>query len=321
MDRRRWEPTSLEAREILICFNPSAGAQSRGERVAAIAEILGRAGYQVQTTSDPAEFGGLASRMHQSGQLRAVLACGGDGTAALVRNRVPLEIPLLAIPTGTESLLGRYLEQSAEPDAIRETVERGVVVNLDLGRANDRYFLIMISAGFDAEVVRRLHQNRRGNITRGSYLQPILGTIRSYQYPEMQLYCDGDPSSEPKPLRCRWLFGFNLPLYARGWQIAPQASGTDGQLDVCTFRRGSFFDGARYVWHLIRQSHQHLSDTELTCSRRLRIEAAGKVEVPYQTDGDFAGVLPVEIEVLPGELRLLVMPSVAERLGFVAPEC
>ena len=166
-----------------------------------------------------------------------------------------------------------------------------------------------------------LHQNRRGNITRGSYLQPILHAIRSYQYPEMQLYCDGDRGSEREPMRGRWLFGFNLPLYARGWQIAPQASGTDGLLNICTFRRGSFIDGFRYFWHVIRKSHQHLPDTELTRGRRLRIEAAGNVEVPYQTDGDFAGVLPVEIEVLPGELRLLVMPMVAERLGFVAPEC
>jgi diacylglycerol kinase (ATP) len=321
MDCRNWLPTSADARELLICFNPSAGSRSRTEQFSAIEAELCRAEYRVQTTSDPAEFGGLASRMHQSGQLRAVLACGGDGTASLVRSRVPLEIPLLPLPTGTESLLGGYLEQSAEPHAIRETLDRGVVINLDLGRANDRYFLIMISAGFDAAVVRQLHQNRRGNITRGSYLQPILHTIRSYEYPEMQLYCDDDPRPRREPMRCRWLFGFNLPLYARGWQIAPQASGTDGLLDVCTFRRGSFFDGVRYFWHVIRQSHQHLPDTELTCGRRLRIAAAGNFEVPYQTDGDFAGVLPVEIEVLPGELRLLVMPMVAERLGFVAPEC
>jgi diacylglycerol kinase family enzyme len=116
------------------------------------------------------------------------------------------------------------------------------------------------------------------------------------------------------------LFGFNLPLYARGWQFAPQATGLDGQLDVCTFRHGSFLDGVRYFWHVLRKTHGRLPDTELTIGRRLRIEAAGGVEVPYQVDGDYAGVLPVEVEVLPAALKLLVLPQVAEKLGFSPPE-
>jgi diacylglycerol kinase (ATP) len=319
MDRRHWLTTANDARELLVCFNPSAGARSRHEQVAAIETELVRAGYHVHSTADAAKIGELAAQMHCSGQLRAVLACGGDGTAALVRNRVPLEVPLLPVPTGTECLLGRYLEQLAKPEAVRETLDRGVVIQMDLGRAGGRYFLLMISAGFDAAVARRLHEHRRGNISRLSYLQPILHTIRSYEYPEMQLYCDDDPRQNGEPVRCRWLFGSNLPLYALGWQFAPQASGTDGRLDVCTFRHGSLFDGFRYLWHVLWQSHHRLPDTELTRGERMRIEAAGG-DVPYQIDGDFVGTLPVEIEMLPGALRLLVMPEVAQKLGFTPPE-
>ena len=38
--------------------------------------------------------------------------------------------------------------------------------------------------------------------------------------------------------------------------------------------------------------------------RRLRVTA--EEEVPYQLDGDPGGVLPVEIEALPGRLTLVV---------------
>ncbi|HEY4235530.1 MAG TPA: diacylglycerol kinase family protein [Lacipirellulaceae bacterium] len=316
MERRQWLSTSADARQVLICVNPTAGSLSRHTLLAELEAELKRAGYDIHTTADPAEISELVASIQQSSTLRAVLAFGGDGTASHVRNRVPLEIPLLPVPTGTECLLSGYLEQSAEPTAVRETLDRGVIVPMDLGRANNQHFLMMVSAGFDAAVARRLQKTRRGNITRTSYLQPILHTIRSYEYPELQLYCDDDLSHKVEPLRCRWLFGFNLPLYALGWQFAPQASGTDGRLDVCTFRRGSFFDGVRYLWHVVRQSHLRLEETELTRGRRLRIEAAGSGDVPYQFDGDFAGMLPVEIEVLPGALRLLVLPHVAERLGF-----
>jgi diacylglycerol kinase (ATP) len=324
MDQRRWLPTSSDSRELLLCYNPSAGVSDGDDRIKQIEAELIRGGYAVRTTTSPAEIRELAAAGARGGNLRAVIACGGDGTANLVRKLVSLEIPLLPLPMGTECLLSRYLSQSALPPAVRETLDQGVTVSLDLGRAtdgaeNDRYFLMMISAGFDAAVVRAMHQTRRGNISRSSYLQPIWRTIRSYEYPEIQIYCGQGTTSARDPLRCRWLFGFNLPLYALGWQFAPQASGVDGQLDLCTFRRGSLFDGVRYLWHVVRQQHHMLPDAQLTVAKRVRIEGADGSEIPYQLDGDFAGVLPVTLEVIPDALKLLVMPSAARRLGFMPP--
>ena len=175
----------------------------------------------------------------------------------------------------------------------------------------------MISAGFDAEVVRRLHERRRGNITRLSYIQPTLETIRSYEYPELQLYCD-DAAERTRPSRsaAAGCSASTCRLYARGWKVAPDAVATDGLFDVCTFERGSVRNVARYLWHVMWKSHFRLADANLVRSRTLRIEAADGADVAYQVDGDFGGSLPVDVDVLPGQLRLLVMPNVAHRLGF-----
>jgi diacylglycerol kinase family enzyme len=309
-----------EARRLLVCYSPFAGARSGEQRAMGIAETLESAGYSVHATSDLAELAELSAQWQAAGELRCVVACGGDGTAAVVRNRTPLEVPLLLVPMGTENLLGHYISQSPEPRRVCETVDRGVVVSLDLGRAQgsqgeSHHFLSMISAGFDAEVVRRFHQCRRGNITRWSYIQPTWETIRSYEYPELAVYCGGS-SASADPVRCRWAFGFNLPLYARGWKVAPDADATDGLFDVCTFERGSVGNVGRYLWHVIWGSHLRLADAKLSRCSKLRIEAADGKDVAYQVDGDFGGTLPVEVDVLSGGLRLLVMPEVARRLGF-----
>lgn len=318
------DPPPSEARRLLVCYSPFAGARSGEQRAMGIAAALESAGYAVHATSDLVELAALAAQWQAAGELRCVVACGGDGTAAIVRNRIPLEIPLLLVPMGTENLLGRYISQSREPQRVRETVDHGVSVALDLGRAHDKqgtshHFLSMISAGFDAEVVRRFQERRRGNITRLSYIQPTWETIRSYEYPELAVYCDNS-SAESDPVRCRWAFGFNLPLYARGWKVAPDADATDGLLDVCTFERGSVGNVGRYLWHVIWGSHLRLADAKLSRCPKLRIEAAGGAagssDVAYQVDGDFGGTLPVEVDVLPGGLRLLVMPKIAWRLGF-----
>jgi diacylglycerol kinase family enzyme len=326
MARMPAEPLDPQARSLLISVSPRAGSRSTERRALGVAAELEAAGYQVQVTNNLDELSELAADWHEAGRLRCVLACGGDGTAAIVRNRTPLDTPLLLVPMGTENLLGQYVAQSAAPAAVRETVDRGVAIRFDLGQyrheetgsevSGSRYFLTMISAGFDAEVVRRLHRRRRGNITRLSYVQPTLETIRSYEYPELQLYCHDDSRRPVEPVCCRWVFGFNLPLYARGWQVAPDADGTDGLLDVCMFHRGSLVHVARYLWHVMRKSHFQLADARLTRGRSLRVEATGPADVAFQVDGDYGGTLPVEVEVLPGMLRMLVLPDVARRLGF-----
>jgi diacylglycerol kinase family enzyme len=115
------------------------------------------------------------------------------------------------------------------------------------------------------------------------------------------------------------LFGFNFPLYALGLPIAPDAVGTDGLLDVCMFERGAAWSVARYLWYVARGAHGRLPDTQLCRARRLRLEATGTEPIAYQLDGDFGGMLPVEVEVLPGELRMLVSRETAGRLGFTLP--
>ena len=163
---------ALEARTVLISMNPR-WCRHRHEQVSAICRALERDGYEVRMTADLNALRGLAIDGLASGQLRAVIAIGGDGTASVVRNHVPFEVPLLPAPMGTENLLGRYLGQLATPQAVCRTLADGVTVALDLGRAGEKVFLLMISVGFDAEVIRSLHENRRGNIRRTAYCLPI----------------------------------------------------------------------------------------------------------------------------------------------------
>ncbi len=301
------------SRDILVSMNPHAGARTPHDHTNRIVERLCGAGYPAEIITDLNVLAEKSTSKHKAGQLRAVLACGGDGTAAVVRSKVPLEIPIVVIPMGTENLLGRYLRQSIEPDAVVQVIENGVVVELDLCQANGKAFLSMISAGFDAAVVRSLHENRQGNIHRLAYLRHIAQAIRLYEYPAMRLQWDEQGAT---PTDCRWLFAFNLPLYALGLPIAPDAVGTDGMLDLCWLEKGSAWAVARYLWHIVRREHFELADSGQRLVQRFRVESVDDMQIAYQLDGDFAGFLPVHVEILPSMLRLLVSQETACRLGF-----
>jgi diacylglycerol kinase family enzyme len=231
---------------------------------------------------------------------------GGDGTAGELLNRTDAGVPLSFLPAGNLNLLATYFRLSKDPEILCHTIAEGLLARIDAGEANGRLFLLMASCGFDAEVVQRLHECRTGHISSWTYCHPILKALARYRFPELRVQWDGEDDAA---MRARWLFAFNLPCYA--WlRIAPQADGSDGLLDVCSFRRGRLWPGLWYAATVVARQHRRLRQCTDHRVRRLRITADS--EVPYQLDGDPGGILPLEIQVLPGRLTLLAPAEAVE---------
>jgi len=305
----------------LIGANPRAGAQNRQALVEALSSELARSGFEPTVHGDIDVLAAEAERLLASGELRAVVAAGGDGTFRLIAERTPPGTPLLVLPLGTENLLARYMGFTTDPAVLAKIVVDGYTMRLDAGMAGTRLFTMMAGCGFDAEVVRRLHSERKGNIHHLSYAKPILEAISKYDYPELRVYYSPADGSKNAPeyggdteltaeITARWVFVVNLPRYAGGLSFAPQASGSDGLLDVCTFKEGSLLYGLMYLGGVILGQHEGMQDFTHVQTRRLRVEAAENV--PFQLDGDPGGELPVEIGIAAGRIRLLVDPSWSE---------
>ena len=317
MDRPRANQIDRHADQVLIALNPKAGAGGRVNLVEGLASCLRDMDFQVETTSDLGHLSRRSHALHDQRRIRAVVAAGGDGTATTLVSHIPAGVPMVGLPLGTENLLAKYMNYTLDPERLAETINRGLTVRLDAGSANGRYFSLMVGCGFDADVVRRLHSVRRGNITRLDYAKPIVDTLRSYDYPRLKISyesaCD-DKTVSRAEIEARWAFVVNLPRYAGGLRFAPDAVGTDGLLNVCTFKEGSWWNALRYLGGVVLGQHQGWKDCVTVRARRVRIEAEG--DVPYQLDGDPGGTLPVDIEVLAGRLTLLVSESWAIKHGF-----
>lgn len=295
-----------QADRVLVSVNPMAGARSADDRVGRLVARLGQAGFQAEIHGNLAEVAQRAAELYGLGQLRAVVAVGGDGTVAELVNRTPPGAPLAILPAGTENLLARYFGFSPQPERLAEALGRGRLLRRDAGQAAGRVFLLMVSAGFDAAVVHRFHGRRSGHIHRLDYLGSILHTAVHYRFPEIRIYWTSEKAAEPSAggeLTARWVFAFNLPCYGGGFRVCPQADGTDGLLDLCAFRRGGFLHGLHLAALVGMDSHQRLDEWTTLRTRRLTITAAEPV--PYQLDGDPAGMLPLDVESVPGRLTLL----------------
>lgn len=304
--------------DVLISVNPSAGRGLRGGLVDALAEALRDNWLNVEVLTSIQDVEEAAQEKSRQGRLRGVIAAGGDGTFRLVAGHTTAEMPLAILPLGTENLLSKYLEVPAEPADIAAVIVAGCYIQLDAGEANGKLFTLMAGCGFDADVVRRLHSERKGNIHHLSYAKPILDSIRNYDYPLLRVNygTGGDPPGVKRPgAEGKWVFVVNLPRYAGGLNIAPGASGSDGLLDICTFKEGSLWSGLLYLGEVMFGQHQLLEDFTQVQASEVLVESESPV--PFQLDGDPGGELPLAVRSLPGRLRVIVSREWAERHGYV----
>ena len=308
-------PNRPEADQVLVAVNPKAGRRPVDQQVERFLTLLRASPCQATVLTDLDQIAAKANQWHAEGRLRALVGVGGDGTAAELVNRTQTGVPITLLAAGTGNVLAKHFGLPDRAEKLLATVVAGHTMHVDAGRASGRVFLAMLGCGFDAEVVRGVHARRAakggGHITYASYLKPVLESIRSYHYPELRVYCEEQGASvagdQPPWVTGRWVFVCNLPRYGWGVRLAPKADPTDGLLDLCTFRRGSFWHGLRLLAAAQCGGLGGLADFSTRQVRRVTIVA--DEPVGYQLDGDPGGHLPVEIESLPGRVTLVVPPT------------
>lgn len=284
-------------RWVAIQRNPRSGTGARRRELLELVSALRKFGLRPRVFSQRQKLDQRLREPEFRENLACVVAAGGDGTIGDVANRVH-DIPIAILPLGTENLLAKYLHIPPSGQAVAELIAAGHTFNLDVCQVAERRSLLMASFGFDAEVVRVLHEARRGNITKLTYFQPIWNSLRKYEHPPMRLYFDG----AAKPVEARLALVGNLPVYAFGLKIAASARGDDGLLDVRLFQPRSAFQMFRYFYKVVARSHEQLPDVVSMQARTIRVES--DVPVPVQIDGDPAGFTPVEISVVPSAVRV-----------------
>ncbi len=312
------------AQRVVISINPKAGRSAAAPHVEKLAAQVAAEGMQPEVIPNLQELAERAGELQTAGELRGVVASGGDGTVAELANRLPQQAPLAVFPLGTENLLGRHLGyRRADVSAVCQTLVDGQGWHLDAGEvtwldgsAPPRKFLLMLSCGFDADVVHRLHKARQSHITQLSYVTPLFSALRNYEYPLLHVTAlPNEQAAAPSPNAqtliplpaLSWLFVFNLPSYAGGLQIAPQAVATDGQFDWCAFEHGGAYHFAKYSLATLLRRQTSLKDFATGHVRGFRLESDRAV--PLQIDGDAGGFTPIEVRVLPAGFALLTPRS------------
>lgn len=285
---------------VLAVVNPVSGRRDVSALLRRLRRRLGEQGVELDTaTTSGAGDAGRLAREAPAG-MAAVLAVGGDGTAReVVTALAGTGRPAVVVPAGTENILARHLKVRATFDDVYAALTAGRRVDMDVGFVNGRPFLIVVGAGFDAEVVARLARRRRGHIGYLDYFWPLWQTFWCHRFPRLRVEADG---------RCVFDdYGLVLagvtPRYSLGLRILRDARVDDGLLDVCALPCRRRRRLVRHAADVLARRHVEREGVVYRQCRNLVISSPA--EAPVEVDGDAGGRLPVEITITPRAVTLL----------------
>lgn len=293
--------SNLGIRTVHFIINPHSGYGGNQLPLADLHEALAQQGlrlvdFKTRWAGDATDY---ARQLDDPSS--AVVVWGGDGTVnEVVNGIIGRDIPILPCPIGTENLLAKELQIPSDPLKIAEIFETGRTLHCDVGRINSRNFLMIIGIGFDGEVVRRVAAVRTGHISHLSYFWPIWRTFWEHDFPHMRIVADGQEVFNDVGLA----FVGNISRYAVGLRICHHAEYDDGKFDLVVFRCREQSHLLLHAAYTLLRMNPLRGDAVYRQFQHLTIETSNPI--PSQVDGDVGPNTPLDIRVLPTQVKLLI---------------
>ncbi|MEX0800031.1 MAG: diacylglycerol kinase family protein [Dehalococcoidia bacterium] len=291
-----------ERRETMVIVNPVAHNLPSTRRLDEAKRALQAAGWEAEwrETGGPGEATELAREAAARG-LPLLFACGGDGTLNEAANGLAgSETALAPIRGGTVNIWAREMGFSRKPaEAVRQAIE-GERRKMDLGRAGERYFLLMAGYGLDGAIARRASMRLKGRFGATAYAIAAVREVLRYRSSPVTLRLDG----EERATNLLMLVAGNTRNYAGLTQVTRDAVADDGLLDVCLYEGRGTRDCLLHALRTLLRRHQR--SKKVLYRQVKRLELSWETPLPAQLDGDAFAESPATVDVAPSALWVAV---------------
>lgn len=301
----------------LFIVNPRAGkgvAANLAERIKDLFAHLTNKYPQTHYEVVQTQYRGHATEIARDYSARGtwrIYAVGGDGTLNEVLNGMAdSDSSLACIPGGTgndfiQSLAGDFKRM----DILKDTI-LGDEVLIDVGMANEKYFLNVASVGFDAKV------NYRAELYKGkplitplmAYFGGILSSLHDMHPTRVTLHQGGERREKELFL----MAVCNGRTYGGGYQIAPEALINDGLFDVVEVAPISLKQIPFYLPRLRQGTHIGLP--EINFFRTDRIQLSSDEEFLVNLDGETTFANDVDFRLRAKKIRMVLPRGVSQTM-------
>lgn len=297
-------------RSFSFLVNPLSGGGAAPAAVVPVARLLRDAGAEVEVTYSPGPRATLD--LVRAGVARGdvIVAVGGDGMLSSIAGQVSQDNGVLGmIPAGRGNDFARMLKLSEDSEAIAKVLLEGAetpidLISVTLPGAEPRLVAGSVYSGVDAragEIVDKV----RWMPAKLQYPYAAVHSLATYVPSTFTVVIDGTTHS----FVAATVVVANSGYYGKGMHIAPDASLTDGLLDVIVIEAASRREMMKALPKVYDGAHVLLD--QVTVLRGATVEISGSPSVPMGGDGEPLGMLPTSqeqpavVRVLPGALKIL----------------
>jgi len=300
--------------KALVILNPSAAPGVRESVLRALERRFpaARIEYTVDEPRAGVPFGEIVrARLGEGFDL--IVAAGGDGTvSAVVDGLAGSGIPLGIIPTGTANLVARELNIPLAPDdAAALIAEAPRSRMIDAMRIGPRVYVLIVGIGISASVAGGTTRRNKRRFGLVAYLGAAILKAIEFRPRHLEVIVDGvsrkHHAVEVAIANCGILAKMVFP---RG----PDIHVDDGHLDVWILDTRTLLDYPRYLFRVVARKPSSPRARFIKAERHITVKSASPL--PVQADGDVIGATPVEIEVIPGAVRVFVPEKPAVEPGL-----
>lgn len=304
-------------KKTLLIINPISGTLPKDGLERRVRERLEPEGFEIETAIT--ERAGHARELAveaASGGFYAVIVAGGDGTvnevgAALAGSRTAVGI----LPYGSGNGLARHILTSIDVDHALDVIAKDSPQACDYGCANGMPFFCTFGLGFDANVSREFAAMHHRGIL--SYIRSALTQYMTFSPAEYEIKADDDNQTHTIKVKAFIVAVCNASQYGNNAFIAPQASISDGMLDLVIIHSGNPLTRAIASASLFtgRLDRNLLIDTFRVSSAQIR-----RFPGPAHIDGE-PHIMPetLDVECRKGEILLFTDPDKQPFKPFITP--
>jgi diacylglycerol kinase (ATP) len=290
----------------LVILNPAAGRGRVRREWPRLADALGAAGvaFELVETRAPGEGVGLAERAAR--EYDVVIAAGGDGTVHEVANgllRAGGGAAFGVLPLGSGD---DFVKMLLARDAVQR-IAQPEVRPMDAGRIRaegvERYFANGMDIGFGAHASRNVRRVPGFLTGLGAYLGALVLTLVRYPRLELRLQLDDGAAFAQTTAMTAVMNG---RAFGGSFHVCPDARADDGELDLLVVDAIGRLAILGLVPKIMRGAHGGDPQLKMLRAKTVRIESEAPLLVEADGEIAFEDARRLEIEVLPGALRVLV---------------
>lgn len=293
-------------KRVLIIANPGSGKGEAIYYADQLSRVLRQHHHSVTHTrlttrkGDAKEWAKNAARNGYD----SVICLGGDGTVNETAQGVYLSdrpVKFGFIPLGTVNDLGRALGYSMNPERAIRDFKYVELRKLDIAKVNDHYFINVLAIGAVPESVMLTDSKDKNRLGKLAYYKDSLSALLNTKDYYYQLDIDGEKYTIQSNLILIMLTN-NVAGFER---LFYDARYDDGLAHIVAI------DGVKPTDHINALFEAAVGETKgnnfiAKTAKRIKIRNLNQSIIYSNLDGDQGPTLPLEIEVLPHAIDVLV---------------